>query len=246
MRKFFCLWLLVLLFFIGIFTAQAQDAASLMQQADAAWLKRSASDQNAYQAIQLYQQAGQAAPNNDVPHYQIARAYYFLGRFAPAAQREQLYLKGVDAAKNALAVNANSVGGHYWYSACLARSLEKKSLFEKRKYVKDIKQHMAAALRLDPSFYFGGPPRALGMLSFKSPFGSNDDAIKMLRKSLEYAPDYSLTLVNLGEVLIKEKQYEEAKKHLQKVLTLQPMPGFERELAGDKKLAKKLLASIPE
>jgi hypothetical protein len=41
-------------------------------------------------------------------------------------------------------------------------------------------------------------------------------------------------------------QYAEAKVHLQKVLGLSPMPGFERELADDKELAKKQLTLIPQ
>jgi tetratricopeptide (TPR) repeat protein len=220
----------------------AQDA---LQQADAAWLKRSASDQYAYDAIKLYEQAGQAAPTNDVPWYQIARAYQFLGRFAPAAAKDALFAKGMDAAKKALAVNPNSVGGHYWYSACLSRWLESKGVTTKLKHLGELKSHLMAARKIDPAFFFGGPARVLGMIAFKSPLASNKEAIQYLHESLKYAPDYSLTLVNLGEVLIKEKQYVEAKQHLQKVLALSPLPGFERELADDQDLAKKLLASIP-
>lgn len=224
----------------------AQDAQILLQQAEAVYMKRSASMQNAYAAIKLYELAATADPGLDVPHYQIARAYYFIGRFSPQAQREALYLKGVEAAKKALAANPNSAGGHYWYSACMARAIEDKSIITKSKYVNDIKGHMLAAIKSDPRFYHGGPARALGMVSFKSPFGNNSDAIQLLRESLKHDSDYSLTLVNLAEVLIKEKQYEEARQLCHKVLALKPEPGFARELKGDQQLAQRLLNSIPQ
>ncbi len=239
------LWLVPAMLLLAAAMLYAQDANALLQQAEATWAKRSVSEQNAYAAIQQYEAVAKAAPTMDVPLYQIARAYYFLGRFAPAGKKDALYQQGIAAAKRALAVNANSVGGHYWVAACTSRWLEDKSTMEKLKNLKELKNHLMTARKLDPSFYFGGPSRALGMIAFKSPLAANSEAIQYLRESLKYAPNYSLTLVNLGEVLIKEKQYAEAKQHLQKVLGLSPMPGYERELADDKELAKKLLASIP-
>ncbi len=245
-RKVLMAAVVSLILFAASSAALAQDAQTLMQQAEAMWVKRSASLQNAYAAIKLYEQAAAADHSLDAPHYQIARAYYFIGRFSPPAQREALYMQGVEAAKKALAANAGSAGGNYWYSACLARAIEDKSVITKGKYVSDIKGHMLAARQANPGFYFGGPARALGMVSFKSPFGSNAEAIVLLRESLKYAPDYSLTLVNLAEVLIKEKQYAEAKQLCNKVLVLKPMAGYERELKDDQELAKRLLDSIPK
>jgi len=246
MKRTRCLWLVPLALLTLVAVLYAQDANTLLQQAEAAWVKRSASDQNVYEAIKLYEQAAKAAPTNEVPLYQIARAYYFLGRFAPAAKKDELYLKGAEYAKRAFTLKPNKVGGHYWYAACMSRWLEPKSIAQKLKYLSELKEHLLTARKLDPRFYFGGPSRALGMIAFKSPFASNKEAIQLLRESLSYFPDYSLTLVNLGEVLVKEKQYAEAKVHLQKVLGLSPMPGFERELADDKELAKKQLALIPQ
>jgi len=224
----------------------AQDAASLMKQADDLWLKRSASDATAYEAVKLYEQAAQADPKNDVPLYNIARAYQFLGRFAPKNKQESVFKQGMEYAKNALAVNPNSVGGHYWYAACLARSLQNKGITTKMKYAGELTDHLETSIKLDPSYYYGGPDRVIGMIYFKSPLAKNSTAIEHLRKSLKYDPDYSLTLVNLAEVLIKEKQYDEAKQYIDKVLNLKARPGFERELADDKALAKELLDSIPK
>jgi tetratricopeptide (TPR) repeat protein len=197
-------------------------------------------------AIAQYEQARTADPKNAEAWYKIARAYYFLGRFAPADQKENLYLKGVDAARQGFMANPNSAGAHYWYSACLAKSLENKSVVTKMKHKGDMEAHLQRARALDPKFYFGGPDRAIGMILFKSPVASNQEAIKHLRASLAHAPDYSLTLVSLAEVLVAEKQYAEARTLCQKVLALSPKPGFERELAADQALAKKLLASMPQ
>jgi tetratricopeptide (TPR) repeat protein len=225
--------------------ASAQETATFLKSAEELWLKRSVSEQNVNEAIKFWQQAASSDPKSEEAFIGMAKSYYFLGRFSKGS-KEAMYQKGIDAAKSALTLNPKGVGGNYWYVVCLAKSLEDKSLTTKMKYMSDIKSHIEAAVAADPKYYFGGPYRVSGMLYFKSPLASNKTAIENLRKSLEIAPEYSLTLVNLAEVLIKEKQYDEAKRLLEKALAVNPKPGFERETADDKELAKKLLASIPK
>lgn len=227
-------------------SAWAQDAGALIKQGDAAWNQRSASEANAQAAIAAFEQAAAADPKNAEAFYKVARGYYYLGRFAPAAKKEALFVKGIEAARKGTEANPSSAGAHYWYAACLAKSLENKGIGAKLKAKGDMETHLKKAQALDPSFYFGGPDRAIGMILYKSPTASNKEAIQHLRKSLSYAPDYSLTLVSLAEVLLAEKQYDEVKTTCDKVLGLKPMAGFERELADDQALAKKLLASIPK
>jgi hypothetical protein len=222
-----------------------EDAASLIQKGEAEWLLRSQSDDHAKAALSFFEKAAAADPKSAEALYKIARGCYFLGRFAPAGQKDALFQKGIDAGKKAVAADSKSAGAHYWYAAVLAKSLENKSITQKLKAKGEIEAQAQAALKLDPSFYFGGPNRLIGMLLYKSPVASNKDAIKNLRASLNYKPDYSLTLVSLAEVLIAEKQYDEAKKMCDSALAAKPMPGFERETADDQALAKKLLASIP-
>jgi tetratricopeptide (TPR) repeat protein len=226
--------------------AWAQTAGEWMQKGDAEWLLRSAGDKHARQAIDFYRQAGAADAKNAEAFAAMARGYYFLGRFAPTAQKETIYQQGMEAATLGFAADPGHTGSHYWYSACLAKSLEDKSVMTKMRYKNDLESHLKKAAAMNPAYYFGGPDRAMGMILYKSPVASNQEAIKLLRKSLTYAPDYSLTLVSLAEVLIAEKQYGEAKQLCDKVAALKPKPGFERELADDQVLAKKLLAGIPK
>jgi tetratricopeptide (TPR) repeat protein len=225
--------------------AAADDAAALLKQGDDAWVLRSAGDAHVQDAIAAYEKAAAAAPQDATPLYEIARAYYFLGRFAAKAQKKDLFLKGVEAAKKALAANAASAGAHYWYAACLAKSVENESTMTKLKFKGDMEKHLERAHALDPSFYYGGPDRVIGMILYKSPVASNSDAIVHLRASLRFDPEYSLTLVSLAEVLVAVKQYDEAKRVCQKTLGLKPRPGFEKELADDQALALKLLAAMP-
>lgn len=226
--------------------AWAQTAGEWMQKGDAEWLLRSSGDSHARQAIDYYRQAGAADPKHAEAFADMARGYYFLGRFAPAAQKEAIYQQGMEAAKKGFDADPGHAGSHYWYSACLAKSLEDKSVMTKMRSKNDLESHLKKAAVLNPAYFYGGPDRAMGMILYKSPVASNQEAIKLLRKSLTYAPDYSLTLVSLAEVLIAEKQYGEAKQLCDKVIALKPKPGFERELADDQALAKKLLAGIPK
>ncbi len=225
--------------------AFAADETASMKQGDDAWLGRSASDARVTEAIAAYEQAAAGATAAEA-WYKIARAYYFLGRFAPAAQKKDLFAKGIDAGKKALAADAGSAGAHYWYAACLAKSVETASVMTKLKYKGEMESHLKRARQLDAPFYFGGPDRLIGMILYKSPVASNSEAIEHLRASLSFGPDYSLTLVSLAEVLIAEKQYAEARQMCTKVQSLKPMPGFEKELADDQALARKLLASMPQ
>ena len=244
MRKVMSLGILYGLLLAAL--AYAQDYASFMAQGDQMWLARSGSDEKVIAAIKLYEQAAQTDPKQAEPYCQIARGYYFLGRFAPAAKKEELYKKGVAAGEKAIGLNANSPCAHYWYAVCLAKSLENKSVVEKLKYKSKMESNLEFCRKSDPKYYYGGPDRVIGMVAFKNPLANNSMAIEHLRQSLKLYPDYSLTLVNLAEVLIKEKQYAEAEQLCKKTLTLTPMKGFERELADDQAQAKKLLASIPK
>ncbi|MDP8256862.1 MAG: hypothetical protein P9M14_14020 [Candidatus Alcyoniella australis] len=226
--------------------ATAQDSGSLIAQGDALYLQRSSSDDFVLQAVAKWEQAFQADPASADAAYRISMAYYFLGRFAPADKREALYVKGTQWGEKAYTADPQSAGAHYWYAVNLAKSYEEKSTFSKMTIVGDVQDNLAAALKLDPTFWYGGPDRVIGMVYFKSPLARNSTAVEHLKRSLSYAPNYSLTLVNLGEVLIKEKEYNAACQYLEKVLTLTPDPGFEKELEDDKRLAHELLASIPQ
>ncbi|MDP8224931.1 MAG: hypothetical protein P9L99_16345 [Candidatus Lernaella stagnicola] len=243
MTRLRCGALIVVLLLVFAWSALAADTDALLAQGEAAWLQRSASDENVRRAIEFFTKAGEAGSAEG--YYKAARGYYFLGRFTEGKQRKDVFLKGATAAKRGWEIDLNSVGSHYWYVANLAKSLQDKGVVAKMKRKNEILQHLKTCRKLDASFYYGGPDRILGMLAYKSPVGSNEEAIKRLRVSLKLAPNYSLTLVSLGEVLVAEKQYEEARGVLLRVLALSPEPGFERELAADKKLAKGLLEKIP-
>lgn len=223
----------------------AQEYIEQCTAGDAAYLKRSEDLANVKTAISKWESAQVSKPGAIEPYLKIAMAYFYLGRFAANSdEARRKFEKGNDYAKKALAINEKSAAAHYWWAVTLAKSVEQEGKFAKLTILADVTKSLHIARKIDPTYFFGGPDRALGMISIKNPVPSYTLAIHHLTQSLTYAPDYSRTLLFLGEAYAKDNQRDKARNILKKVLETKPMPGFKREEDADKKMAEQLLSEL--
>ncbi len=84
---------------------------------------------------------------------------------------------------------------------------------------KEAKQHLEAALELDPQALEGSAYTSLGTLYFKVPgfplgFGNDEKAAKLLRKALEINPTGIDPNYFYAEYLVEQKRYRDALKYL--------------------------------
>ena len=224
--------------------ALAATPTELIAQGDALYAQR-ADLAKAKQAAALYAQALAADPKSEAAAWKLARVQYWIGMHSPDDQKMDIFQKGVDAAKQAIAINPKSVPGHFWLGVNYGVYGSAKGIMESLSLVDPIKKEMATVIALDPDYEAGGAYRVLGRLYFKLPGlfgGDNDEAIKNLKIAVHKGPKRYLNHIYLAEVLFDEDQEGKAKELLEVVVAGPPEPGYEPETVEWKAQAKKMLS----
>jgi tetratricopeptide (TPR) repeat protein len=212
-------------------------------------LARNRTDMALYrEAIQCYEQSFAVAPREDTA-VKLGKCYYWLGTHAAKDKQIDLFQKGIDWSKKAIALNPKGAGGHFWLGVNNGKYGESRGILKSLFLVGPIKDEMKQVIAIDPAYEFGGAYRVLGRMFYKLPGfagGGADKSITNLKKSLEYAPNVSTTHVFLAESYIKQKDYQSAKNELNFVLNAAVIPGLEPEFQADKATAAKLLEELKD
>ncbi|MCB2193536.1 MAG: TRAP transporter TatT component family protein [Deltaproteobacteria bacterium] len=224
-------------------TALAADTAELIAQGDALYGQR-ADMAKAKQAAGLYKQALKQDPKSEEAAWKLARTEYWVGSHAPKDQKQDIFQSGVDAAKQAIAINPKSLPGHYWLGVNYGVYGSAKGVMESLSLVDPIKKEMATVIELDPNYEAGGPYRVLGRLYFKVPGifgGDNEKAMENLKTAVKKGPHRYLNHIYLAEVYFDEDKAHEANQLLKAVIAGPIEQGYEPEDAEWKAKAKKML-----
>lgn len=227
--------------------AQATDAAALQKKGDELFAQR-ADLAKARQAAEAFAAAMKADPKDPTPAWKLARVQYWLGKHAVGDDAKVAeFEKGIAAAKKAIALDPNSVGGHYWLGVSYGLYGSAKGITKSLSLIDPIKDEMAKVIALNPKYDSGGAYRVLGRLYFKVPGifgGSNSKAIDNLKKAISIGPHRWLNQLYLAEVYIDEGEDAKAKELLKAVIAGPPEPGMEPEWNEEKVKAAKMLKKI--
>ncbi|MCX5902275.1 MAG: TRAP transporter TatT component family protein, partial [Proteobacteria bacterium] len=184
-------------------------------------LARNRTDMVKYrEAITCYEQSFAAAPREDTA-VRLGKSYYWLGSHSAENVQTELFQKGIDWSKKAIALNPKGAGGHFWLGVNDGKYGESRGILKSLFLVGPIKEEMQQVIAIDPAYEHGGAYRVLGRMFYKLPGfagGGVDKSITNLKKSLEYAPNVSTTHVFLAESYIKQKDYQGAKNELNFVM----------------------------
>jgi hypothetical protein len=169
------------------------EEPSLMAQADAAYAKREDVPQ-AKIAMITYQRLAESDPQHAVDAYwKAARAAWWVGDHATdRSEKMNIFLSGADFAKRALAINPESVEGHYWLACDEGSYGDTKGVMKSLSLVKPIRHEMAEVLRLNERYDDGGAWQVLGVVDYKVPGlmgGSKKRAKEELEKALAIGPN---------------------------------------------------------
>ena len=209
--------------------AQREDLASA-RQAETLWAERLARDPKDFEAA-----------------WKLARARYWLGGHAPAAERKDLLERGISAGRSAVAIEPNRPEGHFWIAANMGALAESFGLRQGLKYRGDIKASLLTTLKIDPAFQQGSADRALGRWYFKVPGlfgGSRTKSEEHLRRSLTYAPNSTASHFFLAETLLDAGRRADASAELQRVLDAPIDPDWAPEDREFKAKAQAMLAAL--
>jgi hypothetical protein len=153
--------------------------------------------------------------------WKLARASYWLGGHATAADGRRHFESGVDAGRKAADIEPGRPEGYFWMAANMGALAESYGFRQGLKYRKPIKEALETVLRLNPAFQQGSADRALGRWYFKVPGlfgGSRTLAEQHLRASLAYNEHSTASHYFLAELLIAAGRRNEARAELQRVL----------------------------
>src|SRR5204863_2334173 len=84
--------------------------------------------------------------------WRLARVCYWLGSHAPAQQRRGYLERGIEAGRQAAALQPARAEGHFWTAADMGALAESFGLRAGLKYRKPVKEELEAVLRIDAGF----------------------------------------------------------------------------------------------
>lgn len=158
----------------------------------------------------------------------------------------------------ALAARAASVREKYadraeadiWYGIIVASYAGAKGGLGALSLAKDAKGALEHALQIDPKALSGSAYTSLGSLYYQVPgwpigFGDDDKARELLNKALALNPDGIDPNFFLGDFLYRQRDFDGARKALERALKSPPRPDRPLADAGRRDEIKALLAQLP-
>jgi tetratricopeptide (TPR) repeat protein len=144
------------------------------------------------------------AHTNATAAWEFGRAAYDLADLlTDDRERSEAAQAGIDACRQAVALDINAAPAHYYLALNLGESARAKKLGA-LKLLHEMEHELLKAAELDPAFDYGGPDRALGLLYLKAPpwpasVGNRNKARARLEAAVELSPDYPDNHLSLAE-----------------------------------------------
>lgn len=233
---------------VGIVALDARSALQVPAEDPDALYRDRENLASAQKAADIWAARLKANPQDFTSAYRLAQARYWLGTHGlPAAQRRAALEAGLDAARAAIAIDANKPEGHFWLAANMGALAESFGLRQGIKYRGQIRDALEKTLALNPAFLQGSADRAIGRWYFKVPGlfgGSNKKSEEHLRKSLTYNPNSVISLLFLGDTLDDMGRTAEARKAYQAAVDAPFDPDWTPEDRRFKEQAKQVLQRL--
>jgi len=168
----------------------------------------------------------------------------------PQAEQEKAYLALTAQANAVRAKYANRAEPEIWYGIIVASHAGAKGGLGALSLAKEAKKALERALEVDPKALSGSAYTSLGSLYYQVPgwpigFGDDAKARELLDKALAANPDGIDPNFFLGDFLYRQRDYDGARKALERALKAPSRP--DRPLAdeGRRREIQELMAKLP-
>jgi len=199
------------------------------------------------QAIVSLRQAQADDPANYEIAWRLAKFNYYLGSHTPeTTEQGKAYREGIEAGKLAVRLQDGKPEGHFWLGANYGGNAEISTLSGLGE-LDDIKQQMETVLKIDEGFQSGSAYMVLGQVYLESPGflgGDTSKAISYLEKGIKVGPDNALLRVRLAQAYAQAHRNEEARKQIDALMAMKPLPDYAPEYQDAVAEAKKLQDKI--
>jgi tetratricopeptide (TPR) repeat protein len=226
----------------------APAGSTLIEESDALYAQRADLDK-AKEGLAKLEQALAAKEDAYSAYWRMARLSYWIGDHTPGNDaKKEIFSKGIDYAKKAIGLGPDKPDGHFWLGVNYGVYGEAKGVLKSLFLVKPIKDEMRRVLELDAAYDHGGADRVLGRVYHEVPGiagGSEKKSLEHLLKALEHGPRVGLNLLYISDTYLSLGRVEDARKALETLVNMDPMPDLIPEWNEEKAQAAERLAKKP-
>ncbi len=223
----------LMLFLVALPTNMlGQDAKALCEKTDALLSARNLSE-----AKQTIEEAYKLAPKDYEVLCRYSRVLVLFGDEQKESEREKIYLRALELAEEAVALNSGRALGYVRRAAARGKVALFKGVLSVADMVKATRDDAEKAIKLqnDGEQTLASAHYILGRTHLKLieqpkvirkplglDWGNLDDAVLNLKKATELRKGYIMFHLDYARALIKKKQLDEAKKELAAISQLEP------------------------
>ena len=214
-----------------------QSEALVKQREDVAKLR---------EAVNTLRKARDYKQRNFEVEWKFAKFNYFLGKQSTdEKESNSAFEDGRDAAKNAVTLDPQKPEGHFWFGANLGELSKKNMLTVGIKSLPDVRAAMEKVVEIQPGYQNSSAYDVLGQIELETRMvgGKAEKAVEFFEKALETEKDNMNLHLHLAEAYLALKKEGEARKQLDKVLSMKHNPEFLIECREAVEKAKKLIAT---
>ena len=226
--------------------ADTASAAEDIRNADQLYAQRADLNQLRRGIVSL-RQALTVDPGNYEAAWKLSKFNYYLATHTDdTKERDNAFGDGVTAGKTAVQLQNEKPDGHFWLGANYGAAAEHSSI-EGLATVDDIKNEMETVLRLDEGYQDGSAYMVLGLVYLNAPGivgGDPKKAVEQMEKGLRFGEPNAFLHLHLAEAYRKVGRNDDARRELQKILSMNPDPNYLPEYKEASADAQKLLGQI--
>lgn len=139
--------------------------------------------------------------------WRVSRLVYYSGNFGlgkklSREERVKIFKYGYEAGKIAKAKSPKRVEGYYWLATNLGSYGLAKGILSALGNAKEGRDALLEAVKIDPTYHWGGPYRILGRYYQQVPsvisFGDKKKALEYYNKAIEVDPGFRLNLIYMA------------------------------------------------
>ncbi len=203
-------------------------------------------------SIELFDQVIRDTPAPGIvyqAYWMESRAYATMGDHPVRTRTNPLddYEAGKRCAARAIQVNPDGEKGYFWYAVNLGKAGHLQGVLHALFMLPEFFKYMDRAYQLDP--HDPWVLVAYGALYYHLPWfvgGNNDKALGYFRQALAADPNFTVAMVFIGRIYIREDRHKEARQVLEKVVHYTTPASKADWSMSDVPAAQKLLESIRE
>jgi len=203
---------------------------------------------NLDRSINILDEVIKKDPNNIDALLFLSRVWLTYG-YAKAPDDEEkirVFKNGFETAKKAMEIAPENADAHFLYVANLGSWAETHGVLRSLFLLPKIRREIERTLELNPNHVYG--LAMYGLLYYTLPgFMGGDLHISeiYLRRAISIDPHLTTLKIHLAKTLIKQKNYDEAKKTLKEIIE-EKNPTIYADWYLNKKMAEKMIAKIEE